>query len=241
MERDLYLTWLHLSFLGNSIEKIAIEKAGIIKSKVPVVIGETQPETVEVFVSKASETASRLFFADTSFRCTLLNWETPYCERKYTVNDLTENRLIYGSTPLGGDYQQRNIQTVFQVFNVLGKDFNISESGIIDGIREVIKNTGLQGRWQIIGKRNPLIVCDTGHNKEGVEYVIQQIKKINAAKLHIVIGFVNEQGYQFNTSCLSSKCTLLLYKGSCTERPWMKRFFKQKLPDMVLKGNVILM
>ena len=113
----------HMDLLGNSIEKVAVEKAGIIKLKVPVVIGETQPETGEVFISKASETGSKIFFADTSFRCTLLEWETPYRDRKYTVNDLTENRLIYGSTPLGGDYQQRNIQTVFQVFNVLGKDF----------------------------------------------------------------------------------------------------------------------
>jgi dihydrofolate synthase/folylpolyglutamate synthase len=182
----------HMDLLGNSIEKVAVEKAGIIKSKVPVVIGETQTETEEVFVSKASETGSLLFFADTSFRCTLLDWETPDRERKYTVNDLTDNRLIYGSTPLGGDYQQKNLQTVFQVFNVIGKDFKISESDITDGIRKVIKNTGLQGRWQIIG-RNPLIVCDTGHNKEGVEYVMQQIKRIHAEELHMVIGFVNDK------------------------------------------------
>jgi dihydrofolate synthase/folylpolyglutamate synthase len=182
----------HMDLLGNTIQKVAAEKAGIIKPKVPVIVGETQPDTKEVFLAKAAENGSTIYFADKNFKCTLLDPEVISEQRKYTVNDLTDSSLFSGSTPLGGDYQQRNIQTVYQVYNLLKEDFNITEYNLKDGIRKVIGNTGLQGRWQVIG-RDPLTICDTGHNKEGLEYVIQQLVKIPATGLHMVIGFVNDK------------------------------------------------
>ncbi len=97
--------------------------------------------------------------------------------------------MFSGSTPLGGDYQQRNLQTVHQAFKLLAEDFNITERNLKDGIRKVTANTGLQGRWQAIG-RDPLTICDTGHNKEGLEYVLGQIARLPSTGLHMVIGFV---------------------------------------------------
>ncbi|MCX6333224.1 MAG: bifunctional folylpolyglutamate synthase/dihydrofolate synthase [Bacteroidia bacterium] len=182
----------HMDLLGDSIGKVAFEKAGIIKTNVPVIVGETQQDTSRIFISKAEETESPLFFADGNFRCMLRDWEASPGKRKYTLNDLKNNRSINGTIPLGGDYQQRNLQTVYQIFKILQDDFTITEKYIKDGISRVIKNTGLLGRWQIIG-RDPLTICDTGHNKEGLEYVLAQIKKIPATDLHIVIGFVSDK------------------------------------------------
>jgi dihydrofolate synthase / folylpolyglutamate synthase len=182
----------HMDLLGNTIQKVAAEKAGIIKPEVPVIVGETQPETEEVFLAKAAETGSSIYFADKSYKCSLFDPELNSEQRKYTVNNLTESRLSSGSTPLGGDYQQFNLQTVYQATRLLKDDFKISDRNLEDGIRKVVKNTGLQGRWQVIG-REPLIICDTGHNKEGLEYVLQQLSKIPATGLHMVIGFVSDK------------------------------------------------
>jgi len=182
----------HMDLLGDTIQKVAAEKAGIIKPEVPVIVGETQPDTNEVFLAKAVETGSTIYFADKNFKCTLLDPEHFSEHRKFTVNDLTESRLFSGSTPLGGDYQRCNLQTVYQTIKLLTDDFKISERNIQDGIRKVVKNTGFQGRWQVIG-REPLTICDTGHNKEGLEYVLQQLLKIPATGMHMVIGFVSDK------------------------------------------------
>jgi dihydrofolate synthase/folylpolyglutamate synthase len=182
----------HMDLLGNTLEKVAAEKAGIIKAGIPVVIGETQPETEEAFLAKANETGSAVYFADANFACTLSDPEFSSGLRKYTVNYLTDSYIFSGYTPLGGDYQQRNLQTVHQACKILQKEFRISESNLKDGIREVITNTGLRGRWQVIGK-DPLTICDTGHNKEGLEYVLRQLGKVPATSLHIVIGFVSDK------------------------------------------------
>jgi dihydrofolate synthase / folylpolyglutamate synthase len=182
----------HMDLLGDSIEKVASEKAGIIKKHVPVVIGETQTETSEVFISRAGETASPIFFADKNFRCVLLNWDSSSHIRKFTVNNFTAERHFNGSTPLGGDYQQRNLQTVYQVCEILKTDFKINEVNIRSGVRKVISNTGLMGRWQVVG-RDPLTICDTGHNKEGLECVLGQLRMVPSKNLHMVIGFVSDK------------------------------------------------
>ncbi len=182
----------HMDLLGNTIRKVAAEKAGIIKPEVPVIVGETHPDTEVVFLSKAAETGSPIYFADKNFKCNLFDPELLSEQRKYTVNDLTESGLFSGSTPLGGDYQQFNLQTVYQTIKLIRDDFNISDRNLKNGIRKVIKNTGLKGRWQVIG-RKPLTICDTGHNKEGLEYVLQQLLKIPATGLHMVIGFVSDK------------------------------------------------
>jgi dihydrofolate synthase/folylpolyglutamate synthase len=182
----------HFDLLGNTFEKIAHEKAGIIKSGVPVVISETQEETKNVFINKAMETGSDIFFADQNFSCSLDEINYLGEKRNYSVKERSSNMSIKGEFDLGGDYQAKNIQAVFQVFSVVKRIFTYRDMNILDGIRNVVTNTHLMGRWQIIG-RKPLVVCDTGHNREGLLYVVSQLKRIKKGKLHIILGFVSDK------------------------------------------------
>lgn len=182
----------HMDLLGNTLEKVAGEKAGIIKSRIPAVIGETQVETKNVFIRKAGETDSRVFFADQNYKCTLDETDYSSDTRNYELAESSGGRLIRGSVGLEGDYQGKNIQTVFQSFQILKDIFTLSEDNLVDGIRKVTQNTGLMGRWQVIG-RDPLTICDTGHNLEGISYVLEQIRKIKKRETHFVIGFVSDK------------------------------------------------
>jgi len=182
----------HMDLLGDTIEKIASEKAGIIKKRVPVVISESQAATKPVFILKAAESESHISFADELYLCNLEETDNLTGERNYSLKDLLTKQNLEGKTVLGGDYQAQNIQAVFSVFEILKKTFKYSGNNIIDGIRNVVLNTGLQGRWQILSF-NPLTICDTGHNKEGLKYVLNQIKRIPNTRLHIIIGFVNDK------------------------------------------------
>ena len=159
----------HTQFLGNTLEAIAFEKAGIIKRNVPVVIGEYTSETRPVFQSKADEMQSDIYFASEL---------------------ISEDYL----SDLIGDYQEHNKKTVLQTLKVLQKttSFQISEENIKQGLQKVVKNTGLQGRWQQLGA-NPKIICDTAHNEHGLKIAINQLKKEKFAELHIVLGMVNDK------------------------------------------------
>lgn len=158
----------HTQFLGNTLEKIAGEKAGIIKNNIPVVIGETHPDTKIVFQNKAKETASNIYFADQE------------------INNILESDLK-------GSYQIHNIRTVLQSVKILEENgYKISNEALKTGLLNVVNNTGLQGRWQELGI-DPKIICDTAHNKEGLTYVFEQIKKENYNQLHIVFGVVNDK------------------------------------------------
>ena len=158
----------HMQFLGNTLEAIAFEKGGIIKPNIPVVIGETQKETVHVFVELAKKNKSKIVFAD---------------------QEVTE---VFASD-LTGIYQSKNIVTVVQAVNELQKKgFNISHKNIKNGLLGVVKNTGLMGRWQTI-HANPKVVCDTGHNREGLNYVMKQLSTEVFDALHIVFGVVNDK------------------------------------------------
>jgi dihydrofolate synthase/folylpolyglutamate synthase len=159
----------HMDLLGDTPEKIAYEKAGIIKENVPVVISETQPLIKELFLNKAVSSGSAISFAD-----------------------MVTHREYAGTSVLCGDYQSRNLQAVFCASLNLKSLFGISESDITDGIRNVIRNTGFAGRWHILN-HEPLTICDTGHNREGLEYVIDQVKRIPKSALHMILGFVNDK------------------------------------------------
>ena len=158
----------HTQFLGDTLELIAHEKAGVIKPNVPVVIGETQKITQPIFRSIAKENNSPIYFAD------------------QIIKKLYESDLK-------GSYQVNNIKTVAQTLTVLQSlGFNTSEKQIIKGLKNVVKNTGLLGRWQTL-QYGPKIICDTAHNKEGLTYVMQQLANENFSKLHMVIGMVNDK------------------------------------------------
>ncbi len=182
----------HMDLLGNTLGKVAIEKAGIIKTGVPVVIGESNEETDNIFNSRASEKGSGIFFADHNFKCELDDPKYQSGDRDFVITELNERRKIRGVIPLGGDYQEKNLITLFQVYEILKDQFVITEKEFLQGISKVKINTGLKGRWQILNN-NPLIICDTGHNREGLEYVIRQIERVTAKQVHFVIGFVSDK------------------------------------------------
>lgn len=164
------ISYDHTALLGNTIEKIAIEKAGIIKINIPVVIGETQTETKSIFIQIAKEKNAPIIFADKS------SFEYKNIE-----------------TDLLGMYQQKNIKTVLASIDVLKKKgFQISDKAICDGLKNVVKQTGLLGRWQILSQ-NPLCIADTGHNEAGIKEVVHQISQIPHQQLHFVIGMVNDK------------------------------------------------
>ena len=158
----------HMQFLGSTLKAIAIEKAGIIKPYVPVVIGETQVETEPVFREIAHKNKAEIIFAD----------QNP--SEKY-------------SSDLQGYYQSKNIIAVVQTIKELQKmGYHISQNQIKSGLLHVKKNTGLMGRWQELNT-NPKVICDTGHNKEGLTYVMNQISNEVFENLHIVFGVVNDK------------------------------------------------
>jgi dihydrofolate synthase/folylpolyglutamate synthase len=182
----------HMDLLGNTLKKIALEKAGIIKKEVPVVVGETCKETKNVFTSKAKEMCSEIFFADQHYLCVMNNSGNLVGKRMYRITEKLSDKSIKGEIGLEGDYQSKNLQTVFGAIRILRGFIDITDKALQDGIRKVVSNTGLMGRWQIIG-RKPLIICDTGHNKEGLEHVLNQIRRIQKDRLHIVLGFVSDK------------------------------------------------
>ena len=182
----------HTDLLGDTLEKIANEKAGIIKKNVPVVISETQDETRNVFLSKAHQQQSEIIFADQNFTCTMKEDPEWKGERKFLARDINKEILHEGVTVLTGDYQAKNIMAVLQVFSILKGKMKFSRENILNGIKKVMMNTGLSGRWQILDT-SPLIICDTGHNREALEYVIKQLSRIPKTDLHMVIGFVNDK------------------------------------------------
>jgi dihydrofolate synthase / folylpolyglutamate synthase len=185
----------HMDLLGDTFEKIAREKAGIIKHKVPVIISETHQETEKVFTEKALETGSEILFADKKYSCHLTTIDSQKGIRKYSIKNLLTGQCQEGVTPLGGDYQAKNLQAVYAAAYFLKDGFSLTDDNISNGIEKVVLNTGLQGRWQILST-SPLTICDTGHNREGLEYVLNQIKRIPNSRLHMIIGFVNDKDLQ---------------------------------------------
>ena len=158
----------HMQFLGNTLEAISKEKAGIIKQNIPVIVGETQKETEAVFKNIALNKNAPIYFADA-----LVNYKI--------------------ESDLKGLYQQNNTKTAIKVIEELQKlTFKISKIQIRNGFNKVVNNTGLLGRWQLLNQK-PKVICDTAHNKEGLKYVMMQLLQEAYKQLHIVLGMVNDK------------------------------------------------
>ena len=203
----------HTQFLGNTTEAIAHEKAGIMKPGIPVIIGEYTEATRSVFLAKAAANNSEIYFAS---------------------NLISQN---YPSD-LIGDYQVYNKKTVLQTIEEINsqKEFIISDSNIKSGLLNVVKNTGLEGRWQQLGE-SPKIICDTAHNKNGLEIVMKQIQKEKFDTLHIVLGVVNDKDLDevlplFPTDAIYYFCKPNIPRGLETS------ILQEKAATLGLKGEV---
>ena len=172
----------HTGLLGKTIPLIAGEKAGIIKSGVPVVISESNNSYNSIFQRKAAEMHTDLYFADKNFHC-------------FSQNPQTFNFTGYPDlqTDLPGIYQEKNIAGVLMTLELLKKKgWKLNNETIYNGLKKVRTNTGLRGRWEIMSEK-PMIVCDTGHNEGGLQYVVRQLHSTPHDKLHIIFGMVNDK------------------------------------------------
>jgi dihydrofolate synthase / folylpolyglutamate synthase len=201
----------HTQFLGTTLAKIAAEKAGIIKSNVPVVIGEYTQATKKVFIDKAAAKKATIYFAknipEVSYECALL-----------------------------GDYQEQNKKTVLQTIQLLQSHFNMEEAHIALGLKNVIQNTGLLGRWQIL-KQQPFVVCDTAHNSHGLKVVLHQIQKHSFKTLHLVLGIVDDKDLDLILPLFPKKakyyfCSPNILRGLSAE------ILKEKAANYDLMGSV---
>jgi dihydrofolate synthase/folylpolyglutamate synthase len=181
--------WDHMNMLGNSLEQIAFEKAGIIKKDSPVLIGEQQPESSPVFEKQAAESSARLFFAEAFFKPKAYQWK----EDRLTVSliDLSRQKELEISTGLTGIYQLKNLVTVLAAVELLDNKFNLS-AAVAEGLKNVIPLTGLKGRWELL-RKEPMVVLDVAHNKDGIGQMLQQLTHISYDHLHLVFGMVRDK------------------------------------------------
>ncbi len=200
--------WDHMDMLGDTLPKIAAEKAGIIKPNIPVVIGERQAEVEMVFLKKAKECNIEITFA-------------------------SDSQVEY-QTDLLGDYQRKNSKTAaFGIQKLQG--FEVREEHITSGLQKVVPNTNLKGRWQILGEA-PKIICDTAHNKEGLESVMTQLKNLDYQSLHIVLGVVADKKLADILPLFPKKATYYFCKPN-VPRGFSEKDLKEKANHLGLLGN----
>ncbi len=185
----------HMNLLGDTLELIAGEKAGIIKPQTPVVIGEEQAETRPVFERKALEMNAPIVFATRNYRCEKVS--TDGLEHAI-FNVFKGDKLLYENLKLNaiGDYQSKNLATVLQTIAALPTPFrkDLNEKGIRYGLENLKQLTQFIGRWHVIGQ-NPTIVCDSAHNEGGITLALSQLNQLEFNQLHIVIGFVSDKDW----------------------------------------------
>ncbi len=181
----------HTNLLGDTLKKIATEKAGIIKQGIPVVIGEYNDNIVHVFIDKAKETSSEILFADKNLSAV----KNPPSAALPDFSIWEGKNMLYDflQIDLTGNYQMKNVLTVIQTLRVLKKQgVSLLDRYIREGLNNVKAQTGLMGRWQIISQ-HPLTICDVAHNAEGIKYVVEQLSETPHNRLHIVLGMVNDK------------------------------------------------
>lgn len=183
----------HMQFLGDTLQKIAIEKAGIIREGVPVIVGQTQPETDFVFTDRCKELKSKCYHADQEFQTEGVAY---FQDRNVLRMDILKNGIPYLHglySPLPGSYQTKNILTALKINELLPEvGFRTSNEQFRTGLERVVIDTGITGRWQKICE-NPSVFCDTGHNEDGIRQVLHQLSVMQYEKLHFVIGMVADK------------------------------------------------
>ncbi len=222
----------HVGFLGDTLEKIAFEKAGIIKQNVPVVIGEVLPETKPVFEAKATQENARIIFAGEVVEVQF---------KKYSGNKMlveTSDNKSY-TVGLCGIYQLKNIATTLTAIELLNQlGFKIDETAVRDGFENVSEITGLKGRWQVL-QQNPVIVADTGHNAGGISYVVEQLKNQTYSTLRIIFGLVNDKDSSAVLALLPKEAVYYFTQANI-ERALPADLLLQKAQSAGLNGGAYL-
>ena len=220
----------HVQFLGDTLAKIASEKAGIIKPNIPVVVGETTPETKPVFISKAEEQNAPIIFAEEQDEvmgeCLLAKGGFDYQTKTFG--------LI--TAELGGLCQTKNTRTIIEALKqLIGKGYRITRQNVADGFASVCKNTGLMGRWQKLSDK-PKVICDTGHNVGGIQYIVKQLELQEYDNLRIVMGMVNDKDISTVLSMMP-KHAVYYFTQASVKRAMPCRDFKAKAAGYGLEGD----
>ncbi len=185
----------HTQFLGDTLPKIAVEKAGIIKTGVPVLVSEKQLEVEAVFTEKARELSADILFADSLFALTN-DYLDEHGHLILTFENTRDRKSISVKSPLAGQYQVKNLKAVLAAIELLNSNgYRIPESAIQSGVLKVIENTTIRGRWEVLSE-HPKVVCDTAHNKEGVKNIVDQISSNQYHQLHFVLGMVADKNIE---------------------------------------------
>lgn len=221
----------HTQFLGDTLAKIASEKAGIIKQGIPVVIGETTPETKPVFIEKAQETDTPIIFAEEVQK---VKYSQPSVLSSGIIYDTEEYPQLKGE--LEGYYQIKNTNTILCALQQLNKlNYHIDEQAVRNGFANVSKLTGLMGRWQQL-QDNPKLICDTGHNVAGISYIVRQLQQQKYNRLHIVMGMVNDKDIRGVLKLLPQDATYYFTKAS-VKRALPEAELQSLANEFGLKGN----
>ena len=219
----------HTQFLGNTVEEIASEKAGIIKSKIPVIIGETTEKTKPVFIKKAHENGTPIIFAEEDAEIT----KAEPCESGYIYTTKSYG-ILHGE--LGGYYQEKNTATILAAIKTLkSSGFAISEESVRKGFTNVCTLTGLMGRWQKL-RETPRTVCDAGHNIGGIKYITEQLAATKCNNLRIIFGMVSDKDITSVLAMMPQKATYYFTQASI-KRAMPAEELRQKAGLFRLEGT----
>lgn len=228
----------HKEFLGNTLDMIAAEKAGIIKENIPVVIGRHHPDTDEIFEYKAELEDSRITYAQDLFEVVQAGMAGSVRGKlMLDIHRMGRPYLRELKCPLTGSYQQENIVTVLAaVEELIAAGYDIRKNHIIKGINDVVKLTGLMGRYQILGSR-PLRICDTAHNTDGLNMVMEQLRGESFRKLHFVLGVVSDKDIKGILKLFPQHATYYFCKADIP-RGLDASLLRDQAAAYGLKGNV---
>lgn len=231
----------HKHLLGNTIESIAAEKAGIIKDNIPVIVGNTRKEAIDVITEKAAAKQAPVIFAREEY--TVENLEQQLGPDipllSFTLKGVRGKRKsVKLSTTLTGKYQKDNICTVAAVMDMLDSqgNFKTDHQCFKDGLKNVVSNTGISGRWQVLQKRNPLIICDTGHNEDGITEVLENIRDLSWDHLHFVLGVVDDKDVEGMLNLLPAENTTYYFCRPDVPRGLHAEKLKRKAGKLYLQG-----
>ena len=228
--------WDHMNILGDSLEKIAFEKAGIIKTNVPVVIGEIIPQTKSVFENIASEKNAPLHLAAEERNVAGWEWEKHELIVEVAEQGKTDHKKYHLDLP--GIYQSKNLLTVLEACSVLkGLGYKLNEDDTRHGLQKAKKITGLHGRWEVIHE-NPTVVLDVGHNEDGIKQIIQQIELTTHHDLHFIIGMVKDKEIDTVLSLLPHSA-IYYFTQAHIPRALTAEMLKEKAGKFNLNGKII--
>ncbi len=225
----------HMNLLGDTLQKIAMEKAGIIKARKPVVVSQYQPQISQIFSDKARELKAPIQFASKDYK--VIEYKKENNNLLVTVLSKKNNETKTYQLDLTGTYQVKNLVGVIAALNVIVENgFIINDDDINNGLANVIKLTGLNGRWQTISE-DPLVICDAGHNEDGIKEVIENLKTYSYKQLHFVLGVVNDKDVSSILKLLPKDATYYFAKAS-VPRALPENELKMKAEEFGLKGNI---